>query len=45
MLIAGSSMKETVDLKAQLVSDFSMKDLGLAKKILCIRITRQEKDC
>jgi hypothetical protein len=34
MLIAAKSMKEITTLKAQLSSEFEMKDLGPAKKIL-----------
>jgi len=34
MLVVGSSMKEIVNLKAKLVNEFSMKDLGPVKKIL-----------
>ena len=45
MLVAGSSMKEIVNLKAQLARKFSMKDLSLAKKILGMRINREKKDC
>jgi len=41
MLIAGSSMQEIVNLKAQLPKKFSMKDLGPAKKILGMRISRE----
>jgi hypothetical protein len=35
MLIAAKSKKEITTLKAQLSSEFEMKDLGAAKKILC----------
>jgi hypothetical protein len=34
MLIASKSMKEITTFKAQLSSEFEMKDLGPAKKIL-----------
>jgi hypothetical protein len=34
MLIAAKSMKEVAALKAQLSSEFDMKDLGTAMKIL-----------
>ena len=40
MLIAGSSMKEINTLKARLSSEFEMKDLGAAKQILGMRISR-----
>jgi len=36
-------MKEIVNLKAKLVKEFSMKDLGSAKKILRMRISRERK--
>ena len=34
MLVAGSSMNEIVNLKAKLVEEFSMKDLGLVNFFL-----------
>ena len=40
MLIAGSSIKEINDLKKQLSKQFAMKDLGVAKQILDMRIIR-----
>ena len=40
MLIAGSSIKEINDLKKQLSKQFAMKDLGVAKQILGMRIIR-----
>ena len=40
MLIATKSMKEITTLKAHLSSEFEMKDLGAAKKILGMEITR-----
>ena len=43
MLVAGSSMKEIVNLKVRLAEEFSMKDLGLAKKIFGIRISRERR--
>ena len=43
MLIAAKSKKEITTLKAQLSSEFEMKDLGAAKKILCMEITRERK--
>jgi hypothetical protein len=38
MLITAKSMKEITALKAQLSSEFDMKDLGAAKKILGMEI-------
>jgi hypothetical protein len=43
MLIAAKSKIDIVNLKAQLSSEFEMKDLGAAKKILGIEITRDRK--
>jgi hypothetical protein len=43
MLIAAKSMKEITTLKAQLSSEFEMKDLGPAKKILGMEIKRDRK--
>src|SRR3954451_14136078 len=43
MLIAAKSMKDTTTLKAQLSSEFDMKDLGPAKKILGMEIKRDRK--
>jgi hypothetical protein len=43
MLIAAKSMKEIATLKAQLSSEFEMKDLGHAKKILGMEIKRDRK--
>jgi hypothetical protein len=40
MLIAGSSIEEINNLKKQLSKQFAMKDLGPAKQILGMRITR-----
>ena len=37
-------MKEILSLKAKLAKEFSMKDLGLAKKILGMRIIREKKE-
>ena len=34
MLVTGSSMKEIVNVKANLAKEFSMKDLGLREKFL-----------
>ena len=45
ILVARSSMKETVNLKASLVEEFSMKDLGPARKILRMRINREKRGC
>ena len=44
MLIAGSIMKEIVKLKVSLAEEFSIKNLGLLKKILGMRISRERKD-
>ena len=43
IVVAGSSMKKIVNFKAQLVREFSMKNLGLTKKILGMRISRERK--
>ena len=43
MLIAGKSRKEITTLKKLLSSEFDMKDLGAAKKILCMEISRDRK--
>jgi hypothetical protein len=43
MLIAAKSMKEITTLKRLLSSEFEMKDLGAAKKILGMEITRDRK--
>ena len=43
MLIAAKSKKEIATLKAQLSSEFDMKDLGAAKKILGMEIIRDRK--
>ena len=40
MLIAGSNMAEIKKLKKQLSMEFAMKDLGIAKQILGMRIVR-----
>ena len=42
MLIAGSSIEKTNDLKKQLSKQFAMKDLGVAKQILGMRIIRDK---
>ena len=44
MLVAGSSMKEIVNLKTSLTEEFSMKDLGPVIKILEMRINEEEKE-
>jgi len=44
MLVAGSSMKEIVNLKAKLAKEFSMKNLGPTKKILGMRINSERKE-
>ena len=40
ILIAGSSMREIINLKPRLSATFEMKDLGPAKQILGMRISR-----
>ena len=45
MLIVESSMKEIVNLKASLAKEFSMKDLGPARKILRMRINKEKRGC
>ena len=44
MLVAGSNMQDINVLKKKLVNSFAMKDLGTAKKILGMRITRDRKN-
>jgi hypothetical protein len=44
MLVAGSNLKDINVIKIKLVNSFSMKDLGVAKKILGMRITRDRKN-
>ena len=43
MLVAGSNMQEINVLKRKLANSFAMKDLGAAKQILGMRITRDRK--
>ena len=43
MLVAGSSMEEIVNLKAQLAREVSIKVLGPAKKTLGMRINKERK--
>ena len=43
MLVAGADMQEIVNLKRELSKEFAMKDLGAAKQILGMRITRDIK--
>jgi hypothetical protein len=45
MLVAGSNMHDIHLLKRKLADSFAMKDLGVAKKILGIRITRDMENC
>ena len=45
MLVAGSNIHEINVLKRKLANSFVMKDLGAAKKILGMRITRDKKIC
>jgi hypothetical protein len=44
MLVAGSNMKDINVIKKKLANSFAMKDLGAAKKILGMRITRDRKN-
>ena len=44
MLVAGSNMQDINVHKKKLANSFAMKDLGDAKKILGIRITRDRKN-
>ena len=44
MLVAGSNMHDINVLKRKLENSFSMKDLGVVKKILGMRITRDGKN-
>jgi hypothetical protein len=44
MLVAGSNMQDINVLKNKLANSFAMKDLGVAKKILGMRITRDKKN-
>ena len=45
MLISGSNMQDINVLKRKLAKSFVMKDLGVAKQILGMRITREMKNC
>jgi hypothetical protein len=44
MLVAGSNMQEINVLKRKLANSFVMKDFGVAKQILGMRITRDKKN-
>jgi hypothetical protein len=44
MLVAGSNMQDINILKKKLANPFAMKDLGVVKKILGMRITRYGKN-
>ena len=44
MIVAGSNMQEINVLKRKLANSFAMKDLGAAKQILGMRITRDRKN-
>ncbi|KAK0585008.1 hypothetical protein LWI29_022138 [Acer saccharum] len=44
MLVAGADLEEINNLKKQLSSEFEMKDLGAAKQILGMRISRNEQE-
>ena len=45
MLVVGSSMQDINVLKIKLYKSFVMKDLGVANKILGMRIIRDRKNC
>jgi hypothetical protein len=45
MLVAGYNMNDINVLKKKLSNSFAMNDLGVAKKILGMRITRERKNC
>ena len=45
MLVAGYNMQDINVLKRKLAKSFAMKDLGAAKQILGMRITRDMKNC
>jgi hypothetical protein len=44
MVVAGSKMQEINVLNRELANSFAMKDLGVANKILGMRITRDRKN-
>ena len=44
MLVAGSNMQEINVLKRKLAKSFALKDLGVAKQILGMKITRDRKN-
>ena len=44
MVVVGSNMQEINVLKRNLANSFAMKDLGVAKQILGMRITRDRKN-
>lgn len=44
MLVAGSSMDEILNLEDELSKEFAMKDLGVAKQILGMRISRDMRN-
>jgi hypothetical protein len=44
MLVAGYNMQDINMLKKKLANSFARKDLGVAKKILGMRITRDRKN-
>ena len=44
MLVAGSNMQAINVLKIKLANSFAIKDLGVAKQILGMRITRDKKN-
>ena len=44
ILVVGSNMQDINVLKRKLAKSFTIKDLGVAKKILSMRITRDKKN-
>jgi hypothetical protein len=44
MLVVGYNMQDINVLQKKLANSFAMKDLGVAKKILGMRITRDRKN-
>ena len=44
MLVAGSDMQDINVLKMKLSNSFATRDLGVAKKILSMRITRDKEN-
>ena len=44
MLVVGSNLQEINVIKKKLANSFMMKDLGVAKQIIGMRITRDKKN-